>query len=466
MSIYDIIQELKTTPGLNDKRAILRREKDNELFKKVLKYTYDPRITFGIKKIPKYDYVALDLTLDEAIDFLNGLVSRKYTGKAAEELLRGVLETVSESDAEVIKGIIAKDFKAGFGVSLINSEMAPFKIYEVPYMGAISYNEKKLTKLFEDHPFVYSEVKMDGRYLNIVSTKDGVFLESRGGKPNPLMGALEKEAEAFRDYIGEDVVINGELMFRGEKDRYKANGIISSYVSIAQKDYDGKDISKESKKFKESYGIDLNEAKERITLIAWDFLPLEDFRNGVYNSPRNDRIFRLEKIIQNSGSFEMIEYKIVNDKAEAVEHFQEMLARGEEGTILKGSEGIWKDGKPNHQMKMKIEITLDLRISGFNYGTPGTKNENVISSLNVESEDGLLKTSPGGIKEADMEFITENQEELLGKLVEVKCSGLSKDSEGNWSCLHPVFVKIRDDKEVGDDLESCIKIENMAKGLK
>ena len=113
----------------------------------------------------------------------------------------------------------------------------------------------------------------------------------------------------------------------------------------------------------------------------------------------------------------------------------------------------------------EVEITLDLRITGFNYGTPGTKNENLISSLNVETEDGLLKTSPGGIAEADMEYITENQDELMGKLVEVKCSGLSKDSEGNWACLHPVFVKIRDDKNEGDTLESARQIEKMAKGL-
>ena len=149
-----------------------------------------------------------------------------------------------------------------------------------------------------------------------------------------------------------------------------------------------------------------------------------------------------------------------------MEHFQKMLARDEEGTILKGSEGPWKDGKPNHQMKVKLDINLDLRITGFNYGTPGTKNENVISSLNVTSECGELNTSPGGIKEADMEFITENMDTLVGKLVEVNCKGLSKDSEDNWACLHPVFIKIRDDKEHGDTLENAKEIENMAKGLK
>lgn len=465
MSPYGIIEQLKENSSLNVKRALLREYKNDLLFQEVLTQTLDPRITFGIKKIPAYDYIAHDLTLPEAIAELGKLVSREYTGNSAIEFLKGILETTSEEDAQVIKWIIAKDFKAGFGVSLVNDEMAPFSVYEVPYMGAISYNEKKLEKIFETHPYAFSEVKMDGRYLNVVAQSTGIFLESRGGKPNPLMGALIDEATAFRNHVGNDVVINGELMLKGEKDRYKANGIIASYVSIAQKDHDGKDITKEAKKFEAETGMTLEEAKERITLVAWDFLTLEEYKTQKGETARSARLVALEEVIEATGAFEMIEYKIVNNKVEAMEHFLEMLRRGEEGTILKGANGEWKDGKPVWQMKMKLEIDLDLRITGFNYGTPGTKNEHVISSLNVSSECGLLNTSPGGIKEDMMKYITENMDGLHGKLVEIKCSGLSQDSEGNWSCLHPAFKIIRDDKEHGDTLESAKEIEDGAKGL-
>jgi hypothetical protein len=343
-------------------------------------------------------------------------------------------------------------------------------------MGATSYDEKKIDKLFAENENVYSEVKMDGRYLNVVITKDPksqtpgsetkVFFESRGGKPNPLMGALEKEAMNFREAVGFDVVVNGELVLKDETNRYKANGIIASYVSIAQKEWDGKDITKEAEKFQEEHNMTLEEAKDRITLVTWDFLPLVDYNKAKYSKPRKERIKELQEILAATDSFQMIEYKVVTNKQEAIQHFQEMLHRGEEGTILKGENGTWKDGKPNWQIKMKLEITLDLKITGFNYGTPGTKNENVISSLNVESFDGKLKTSPGGITESMMDHITKNQDELLGTVVEVKCSGLSQDSNGEWACLHPVFNKLRDDKDTGDTLEDCIKIENMAKGLK
>jgi ATP-dependent DNA ligase len=44
--------------------------------------------------------------------------------------------------------------------------------------------------------------------------------------------------------------------------------------------------------------------------------------------------------------------------------------RGLEGTIIKAANAGWKDGKP-YQIKMKLEMDIDLRIVGFNYGSKG-----------------------------------------------------------------------------------------------
>jgi hypothetical protein len=114
---------------------------------------------------------------------------------------------------------------------------------------------------------------------------------------------------------------------------------------------------------------------------------------------------------------------------------------------------------------MKLELTLDLVITGFNYGTKGTKNENVISSFNAETSCGKLKTRPQGLTEALMTEITENQDKLLGTIIEVKCSGLSFDNTGAYSLLYPAFKHFRDDKSEANSLEECIEIQNAAIGL-
>ena len=148
-----------------------------------------------------------------------------------------------------------------------------------------------------------------------------------------------------------------------------------------------------------------------------------------------------------------------------MEHFTEALERGLEGTILKDSEGEWKDGKPNWQVKMKLDMNVDLRIIGFEMGTKGTKNENWVSTLNLESSCGLLKTNPSNMDEKMMQYVTDNQDKLMGAIVEVNCKGLSQNKFGDWSLMHPSVVEIREDKNTCDSLESAKAIEESVKSL-
>ena len=48
--VNHIIEQLRTTSGINDKRYILSTNKDHILLSKVLYYTYDSRLKYGIQK--------------------------------------------------------------------------------------------------------------------------------------------------------------------------------------------------------------------------------------------------------------------------------------------------------------------------------------------------------------------------------------------------------------------------------
>jgi len=110
-------------------------------------------------------------------------------------------------------------------------------------------------------------------------------------------------------------------------------------------------------------------------------------------------------------------------------------------------------------------MNIDLIIIGFEYGAKGTKNENVYSTINLESSCGKLRTNASGMTEVMMKDITERADELIGTIVEIRCCGLSQDSKGNWSTLHPSVVELRDDKDTCDSLKTAQEIEAMAKGL-
>ena len=255
--------------------------------------------------------------------------------------------------------------------------------------------------------------------------------------------------------------------------RYESNGIIASLIDILGKrsERTQAENAKKLAAFENKHG-NIEEWLGRIRYTVWDTISVDEYFNKESKVPYHTRLNNAAHLIDNAKTtmVRLIESKAVESYAEAMSHFQEVLATEvdgvpQEGTILKAYDGTWKDGKPTHQVKMKLEMDVDLRITGFNMGTKGSKNENVVSSLNAESSCGLLKTRPQGLKEDMMKYITENQENLIGKVVQVKCNGLSHDKDGNYSLFYPSFVMVRDDKDTCDSLESIKSIENMVKQL-
>ena len=109
-------------------------------------------------------------------------------------------------------------------------------------------------------------------------------------------------------------------------------------------------------------------------------------------------------------------------------------------------------------------MELDLKIVGFKYGTPGTKNEDWISVLELESSCGKLSTAPGGMKEDLMKYITANMDKLKGTIVSIKCNGITNTAKG-YSTMHPSIVELRTDKKIANSLEECLEIEKSVKTL-
>ncbi len=474
-NIKSILDEIANESGSNAKMDILKSYSDNDLLKRVLYMAKSPRLKYYIKQLPEYTPLrGTSITLLESCldQLMEQFATRIATGNEAKAKLGIILKSLHPNDAYVIERIIEKDLKIGMGTSNIN-KVFPKLIEETPYMGAKSFSENLAKEIFNPKTkgyklkskIGYSQIKMDGRYCNAIIEDGEAYLESRSGETTLLTNSrLERELSQF-----DDCVLNGELTIPGY-DRNTANGIVNSVIGITTKLRDVEDVTDEKDHLFERYNITYEEFLDKIVYTVWDRIELEDYEAKKSQIAYNDRLGRLMKeLVANQDNdiqcVELVEMKLVTSYTEAMEHFVDALNRGLEGTILKSIDGTWKDGKPNWQIKMKLEIDIDMRIIGFNYGTAGTKNENVISSLTVESSCGKVRTKPTGIKEKDMKFITENQDFLMDKIIEMKCCGLSHDRDGNYSTLHPVFKSIRDDKDEADSFETIQEIENMAKSL-
>lgn len=462
MTIKQIFDEIAAEPGTNQKMVILGKYRDNELLKRVLYLANSKRVKFYIKQLPNYPTPRGEMGLESALDALNDLSSRKVTGHSAIGHLVHVLASCTPDDSYIIERIIEKDCRLGMGTTNINKIFKGL-IEDTPYMGAISFDEKKARAIFNNNMSAYSQIKMDGRYCNAIIRSGEVELESRQGEPTIVTGA------AFLEELTQfpDCVLNGELTIDGVS-RYESNGIIASIISILSKKESRGDAEtlKHIAKFESKHGS-FEKALQSIRYTVWDTITVDEYFDQKSDIAYYFRLARLIEMLDPRGAsasmVTLIEMNIADNYEEAIQYFQEALADGQEGTILKSMHGGWKDGKPAWQIKMKLEMDVDLRITGFNYGTG--KNAKVISSINAESSDGKVVTRPTGINEAMMQYITDNQAILLGSVVECKCSGLSQDVDGNYSLLHPVFKTLRSDKDTCDDLESIIGIENMVKGL-
>lgn len=462
MKIKSILDHILSDNGSNAKMEILSGYKENELLKRVIYLALSKRVKFFIKTIPEFTPSESNMNLDTALDLLGELSSRSKTGHEASNHLANILSNLHPDDAYVVTRIIDKDLKIGMGTSNIN-KVIPDLIEKTPYMGAKSFSEKLAKDLFKNGKSAISQVKMDGRYANAIINGGEVDLVSRQGETTHVGEAtFMKELGGFPD-----CVINGELTIDGV-DRYTANGIVASIVDIEGKRETRTDseTSKHIATFEDKHGS-YEAAISSIRFTVWDIIDLEEYFNKKSSKKYANRLETLNGLMksQSTTRVSMVESKEVKTYKEGMEHFQDSLGRGLEGTILKSLDGTWKDGKPNWQIKLKTEITLDLKIIGFQYGTTGTKNENVISTLVMESSDGLLKTNPSGMKEDMMEYVTQNQESLMGSIAEIRCCGLSQNSKGEWSTLHPSVVKFRDDKEIGNSLKECQEIHNSALGL-
>jgi len=458
---FEIIDLIQNTPSTNDKIEIIKEHKDNTIFTDSLIMALDGNYIFNIKDIPVPDRNTSEITLGEAIEFLPMLYNRVVTGNAARESIKTVLEGLSIDDARLFHKILQKDLKCGIGTSLVNKAI-PSLISETPYMRCSLFNEKTIQKIDFTNG-AYSELKMNGQYGNHIIT-DVYECRSRDNKQYDFLGELDQEMFTLRKWFEDNdsrfskgAVLNGEILvaeddeFTKPLDRKTGNGIIQKF---------GKDTGS------------IDEAR-KIYVTVWDVLPYDKFNKKGWDAPRHERIELIERAIKECKlkRIKMVEYKVVYSVEEALKHYQGMLSRNEEGTVLKDRKAVWKSHTSPLQLKMKLEIDVDLICVGFNPGKKGTKFENTLGTIECVSACGKLRVNVSGFKEKGKgintrDYIWNHKEEFLNKVVEVTCNEVSNNKNGEFSLGLPRFSEWRFDKNTADTLERCFEIQEMAMQLR
>ena len=424
--INTIFEQLAADSSRNAKIAILERNKDNDLLKRVIFLALDPFTQFYIRKIPVYDQADGCNTLEFALDDLVELSSRRVTGNAAIEHLRSHLRNLSPGDAQVLERIISKDLKCGVSEGTVNA-VWPGLIHEYPCMLASAYDQKLIDKV--KFP-AYAQLKLDGMRFNAIVRNGAVEFRSRNGKEIQIADPMF--ALPFIAMAGDtNVVFDGELLVRGKDgkflDRKTGNGILNKAVKGTQSKAEG----------------------EMVCATLWDAILFEDFEKGIDKTPYQERFVELQNSVKYAADdrVSVVWNKEVKTIDEAREIFERFLAEGQEGVILKTKDMIWENKRSKSQIKFKGELECDLKVVDWVEGTG--KNVGRLGALVLESADGLIQVGLGtGFSDADRDSITRAD---VGRIVAVKYNARITDKrKGVDSLFLPVFIEFRDDKAVAD----------------
>ena len=384
-----IIQRLRAASGSNRKLTILRKEADNEAWKKVLVAMYDDSINYGVSAPHDFTFIEEPIDVDQLLSHLSLLSSRVYTGNDARaHALDG-----SETFGEVYRLILSGSLKAGVSVTSINK----------CYPGLIPTFEVMLAQDAEIHtyPCVVS-TKYDGVRLVafVVKPESGtsyVTLKLRSGKPIHIE-SLEFEMSKQPPGVYDGELVAGDGLQEG---RTKITGSVNKCLKGTATDIDD------------------------YTFCIFDKISNDNWAKQECIIPYITRIDELNKVEQSS-KVRLADMFVAGSPEVVEEYYADRLARGYEGVIARYLQDPYVWGRTHALIKKKATKECVLTCVDTTEGTG--KYAGLTGALVCEGKIGqlLVRVKLGsGLTDHDRElppshFVGQDIEVLYNDIVRAK----------------------------------------------
>jgi ATP-dependent DNA ligase len=453
--ITAILEQMAATSSRNDKERLTAELVQSEFGQKVLKWTYDPFITFGLTPPRLVGQGEIEFQFDLVEPMLQNLASRHLTGNDAVTQVEEVMEAMDGLSAELLWRILSKDLRVGITATTANLVM-PGLVPTFAVMRANAYEAKRVKKWPQ-----IAEPKLDGmRVTFLCKDGNGGFFSRSGNRLSSL------------DHLVLPVMKIAVLALANSK-----NPAIPSLLTAGRGwnfMLDAEAIS--GNRFETIGNTKRGEKSEDTVLHLFDILSYADFdANGAVGPTYLERRALLEEFLQHvppehAGSFTETPRYFVNSDAEIQALYTSFQDRGLEGAMVKNPDSLYEKKKSWSWMKLKSEQSEDLPVVGFYNGEPNAKYEASTGGLIVMRANGVLVRVGGGFSDAQREEIWEAWQKdaadlgvvaqpgfkpgwsntavsttprnLLGRLIEV----LYHEETPDGSLGHPRFKRFRDDK--------------------
>ena len=422
--VIKIFKQIQETSSTNDKKAIIIANKDNELFKKCLRFLLDGNTITGIsnKKIHKKVepsselapyYLCMNSTFEEVMDYL----SKNNTGTDADIYEIQCFLVGHEEDREFYEQMITKSFRLGADSKVINS-VIPGLIPTWDIQQAYPLSEKNEPK--DGEWFALSQ-KLNGNNCSYYKGK----LISRQGKEFIGLQHIIDDIEKLPNH--ENFFFNGELMRKNT------------------------DNISDDQNFQIGTGIinSENEDKSCIYFNIYEVLPIEEFEKGesklTYKDRRNNVLNPLSVAINRAGLENIKVVPIIyegTDKSKIQELLKEFDSKGFEGLML-NKDTKWKNKRNNGILKVKSFKHADILCTDVVEGDG--KYKGTLGLIKCDYKGYELGVG-SGFTDEQRDYYWNNKEEIIDKIVQIKYKGETKNKQGGLSVQFPIFEIVRNDK--------------------
>ena len=407
-SIIYIIEQLKSTSSNKSKEKIIKENSDNELFKRILFYTYNTDFKYGMQK-KSITIKNGDSKWNSLFDMLNELSNSNINDNLRINIGKFLGNINNKDERELVINILLKDLRCNINIKSINKAIPNL----IPSFDIMLGSKGELDKLPKGMKFVTE--KYDGVRCFTQIRNGRIIMKSR---QNKMFEGLVEIVTAIADLGLDNVCLDGELL-----------AIDSPYETVY------KDTMKiVSTKDEEKHGV---------KYMLFDIIPLSEFNNKEGKMKYSDRRAWLDTIKENEFiNVAPILYK-GTDIDEVLKVLDECRGNGAEGCMI-NTDKPYEFKRSKVLQKLKVMSTCDLRVIGFEEGDGKLKGTLGKIICNYKGFDLGVGS---GFSEAMRDEIWNNQDKYLGKISEIQYFEQTNNDEGGLSLRFPVFKQWRFDKE-------------------
>lgn len=444
---WEVIKLLQAEDSKLAKEAILKAHHSADL-EAGLRLALDPAVMFNIKKLPLWEKAGVDfgsVTMDDFAKLCQSLNRREITGNAAKNAVTNFMMGCEQYQWDLwYSRILLKDMKCGMQVSTWNRAFPDNEIYIFECQLATD-SDKDLYDEILGMDECYQEPKYDGvRAISFVYPDGKVEIFSRNG--NQFFNFKDVEASLSKIKVKEPMMFDGEMM--------------------------SKNFQKIMTQVNRKSDVDTSDSHYHV----FDCMPKVDFdmkRCHLIQKERKAILFSLLAGHEDDRVF-MGPYKYIEkgDKVQSKAYFDELVALGFEGMMIKPVDGLYTFKRSKAWLKMKPFIDVTLTITGAEIGEPGKEYADSLGALICEGVDKgkSIKVFCGGgftdkmraqlwanitgnpvvwkskVKGKWVETVEQPEgDPVIGRMCDVRADCLTlADGETVYSLRFPRFIRFRE----------------------